>query len=99
MFDLSTSIADYGAQRTLGMGGSLTRYINTGSAYPALKSKKSNSDEYVGKKSKKRFDKLITVVSLAAAATLALFGLNKKFLIYKALNRKYPIHHVIFLFQ
>ncbi len=74
----SEPIADMGARKALGMNGSLSGYIHTGNPYNKHYYRKTTArDTFVGKKSKKKFDKLITA---GVAGVLALAGL---FLLYK----------------
>ncbi|MBR2069610.1 MAG: hypothetical protein IJ877_07625 [Candidatus Gastranaerophilales bacterium] len=72
-------VADFGAQRTLNMGGSVIGYIQTGNQYdkryykPRLK-----NDTFQNKKSKNRFDKIITISALALASAAVVAGLVSK---------------------
>ena len=65
---MSESIADYGAKRVLGMGGSLTGYIQTGNAYDKrYYHKRPCNDTFQKKNSKKRFGKILTAIAAGAA--------------------------------
>ena len=71
-------VADIGAQRTLGMGGSLVGYIQTGNAYDKHYYHGLKQDTFVKKKSKKRFDKAIAVGAGILAAAAVVLGLAHK---------------------
>lgn len=78
---ISESIADYGAQRTLGINGSITGYINTGNQYDTKYYKNSFRGDCFTKKTpekkKTNVNKILLIASSIGIAGLSLFALIK----------------------
>lgn len=75
-------LADYGCKRVLGMGGSITGYINTGNPYhPKYYQRVQKNDEFMAqtKKETKKQNKLSVLALVGSLALIGgIFALGKK---------------------
>ena len=71
------SIADFGAQRTLKMDGSLMGYIQTGNRYDSHYCHSPKADVFEKKRSKARLNKTLTELAIAAGSVLGVYLLIK----------------------
>jgi len=70
------SIADYGAQKVLNMGGSLLGYINTGNPYDSRYfNKKEQKSDIFEKKTDKKTNKTPLIVGMIAGIKAAFLGI------------------------